>query len=195
MENEGPLLETLLHRLGDCPAEFLAEPRNRDRGSVDVSALVCDLFRAMRCSPAALVDLAILRHAGDEASTNRLRLVAVGVWLLADEVFCRQPELAPAMWSFLSAGLDRLSAVVRADVVVKDPDRREEFVRLCLKQLGLRPQDETVTEAADRLTALDSVERDRVIRQTRAAESRAREIREMMARRAAEEAAAKVSRE
>jgi hypothetical protein len=80
-------------------------------------------------------------------------------------------------------------------VIINDPDRREELVRLCLKGLGLIPQGESAAQAADRLTTLDSVERDRVIRETRQAEARAREIREAMARKRAEEAAARYSPE
>jgi hypothetical protein len=99
------------------------------------------------------------------------------------------------MAMLLSQGLETLAAAIRAESVVADPDRREELVLFCLKSLGLRPQGETEAQAADRLTALDSVERSRVVRETREAEARAREVRQMMARRAAEEAAAKASRE
>ena len=78
---------------------------------------------------------------------------------------------------------------------VTDPDRREELARFCLAELGLRPQGESVAQAKDRLTSLDSLERVRVLRDTQAAEARAQEVRQMMARRAAEEAAAKETRE
>jgi hypothetical protein len=85
--------------------------------------------------------------------------------------------------------LNDLATVLRPEAVVTDPDRREEFVRLCLKHLGLRPSGETLAQAADRLTTLDSVERDGVIRKTRDAEARARAIREKMAEEAARAAA------
>jgi hypothetical protein len=99
------------------------------------------------------------------------------------------------MNELFSQGLNAIAAVVKADAIVTDPDRREEFVRLCFRFLGLRPKGETIAQASDRLASLDSVERDRVIRQVRDAESRAREVREMMARRTTEEAAAKATRE
>ena len=76
-----------------------------------------------------------------------------------------------------------------------DGDRREELVRLCLSELGIRPAGETVDEATDRLNTLDSVERVNVVRKTRKAEARARKIREEMARKRAEEAAARYSPE
>jgi hypothetical protein len=64
-----------------------------------------------------------------------------------------------------------------------------------LRALDLRPAGESVVQAQDRLTTLDSVERVRVIKEARAAEERARKIREEMARKAAEEAAAAYGRE
>ena len=56
-------------------------------------------------------------------------------------------------------------------------------------------QGESAAQAKDRLTALDSLERVKVLRDTLEAEARANEVRKMMAKRAAEEAAAKETRE
>ena len=95
----------------------------------------------------------------------------------------------------MAEGLQSLAALVTPNEFVADPDRREELVRLCLAQLGLRPQGESPAQSKDRMTALDSVERVRVLRDTQEAEARAQEVRKMMAKRAAEEAAAKATRE
>ncbi len=195
MQDEGPSLAALVHRLSECPAEFLAEPRHQGRGAIEVAAIVGDHFRDMGLSPTELIDLAGFRYDGKPAGANRLRFVAVVAWLLNDPSLKSRSELGPAMATLLSHGLNSLAAVVRAEIAVADSDRREELVRVCLRSLNLRPQGESHTQSADRLTALDSVERSRVVRQTREAEARAREVREMMARRAAEEAAAKASRE
>jgi hypothetical protein len=195
MLDEGPSLAALMHRLSECPAEFLAEPRYGDRGEIEVAAIVGDHFRSMDLPSDGLLDLAQFRYNGKPVHANRLRLVSVTVWLLNDDSLRLRAALAHAMAMLLSQGLETLAAVIRAESVVADPDRREELVRFCLKSLGLRPQGETEAQAADRLTALDSVERSRVVRETREAEARAREVRQMMARRAAEEAAAKASRE
>jgi hypothetical protein len=194
MDAEGPTLELLTHWLSECPAEFLAEPGS-GKGRVDLAAIVCDHFRSMGRLPHELVDVGRLKAGRDQADINRLKVICVATWLLHCDALRTQASLANKMWELLSTGLDELSLVVRAEMLVNDPDRREEFVRLCLKQLGLRPQGETLSQAADRLTALDSVERSEVVKKTRAAEARAREVRQMMARRAAEEAAAKASRE
>ena len=87
------------------------------------------------------------------------------------------------MWSMLgSERLRQLARLVKAELFVSDPDRREELARFVLASLDLRPAGETVEQASDRLTTLDSVERDRVLRRTAAAEKRAREVRQAMAR-------------
>jgi hypothetical protein len=195
MKQEGPQLESLTHRLAECPPEFLLEPRHGGTGSIDVRAIVADHFRrllrgelndeAARCSEAV--------H-GFEA--RRQQLIAIVAWLLHDGWFLERPELAPDVCRFLVADrLEQLSEMVRPETMVGDPDRREELVRVCLSALGLRPRGETVVQATDRLTTLDSIERDRVVRKTRAAEARARRIREEMAKKAAQEAAARYSPE
>lgn len=195
MENEGPLLESLTHRLSECPPEFLLSPRVGNAGEIDVAAIVADHFRATGIRPPAAGALARFRTAADPVAFNRLRLIAVAAQLLHDPWFLGRRDLAQQMWDLLEQGLDAMAAVVKAETAVTDPDRREELVRRCLKHLGLRPKGETVAQAADRLTMLDSVERSRVLRQTREVEARARQVRQTMAKRAAEEAAAKVTRE
>ena len=190
MEHEGPLLEALTHRLSDCPPEFLLAPRIPDRsgGAIDVPALVADHFRALGRRAPGAADLAPL-VANDPSTPARLCLIAIATWLLHDPWFLDRPDLGAKTWQLFLKGLNDLATIVRPEAVVTDPDRREEFVRLCLKHLGLRPSGESLAQAADRLTTLDSVERDGVIRKTREAEARARAIREKMAEEAARAAA------
>jgi hypothetical protein len=183
----GPQLDGLLHRLADCPPDFLPGP-----GEIDVTALACDHFRALGVAIPSPQERRSLAGLSGEAQ----RLLPIVLWLLRDDWFIARPQLAAVTWSFLlSDSLSKLAKLVRPDGIINDPDRREELVRLCLKGLGLVPEGESALQAADRLTTLDSVERERVIRQTRQAEARAREIREAMARKRAEEAAARYSRE
>jgi hypothetical protein len=174
--------------MAECPPEFLLAPRIGNQGVIDVPALVADHFRALDRRAPRAADLAPLVTT-DATAPTRLRLVAVAAWLLHDPWFLAKPDLAAKTWQLFSKGLNDLATVVRPEAVVTDPDRREEFVRLCLKHLGLRPRGETLAQAADRLTTLDSVERDGVIRRTREAEARARAIREKMAEEAARAAA------
>ncbi len=187
MEADGPILEALTHRLAECPEEFLLPPRVGNSGTISVSAIAHDHLRAM--------GIAAPGGIGATSDTACLTLVAITTWLLHAGWFLSRPELASKMQVLLSKSLRPLSEVVQPRMFVTDPDRREELARFCLSELGLRPRGETEAQAKDRLTAIDSLERVRVLRDTQEAEARAQEVRKQMARRAAEEAAAKATRE
>lgn len=196
MEQEGPALEPLLHRLADCPAEFLATPRLGKTGDVEVAAVIADLLRDLGGAPLTPKEAAVYRPGGEpKRHRNRLRTVLIASWLLHDPWFRERPRFAAAVKLLLASGLNELAEVVPAPQLVSDPDRREELVRLCLQALGLRPADESMASAQDRLTTLNSVERQRVIKEAQEAERRAQEIRDAMAKKAAEEAAARYMRE
>ncbi|MCI0491182.1 MAG: hypothetical protein L0229_31720 [Blastocatellia bacterium] len=199
MKEEGPLLESLTHRLSECPADFLAEPRDRSgKGQVHVAAVVSDLLRDLGGELLTPEEAALFEAGREEQARverNRLQVVLVASWLLHDEWFLSQKRFAREAHDFLAIGIAELASMVEARQLVADPDRREELARICLKALSLRPAGESVSQAEDRLTTLDSVERARVIREARAAEERARKIREEMARKQAEEAAATYARE
>jgi hypothetical protein len=91
--------------------------------------------------------------------------------------------------------LPGLAAVVPADSLFREEERREELVRRVLRAASQILPGESATETEDRLRQLDSVERHRVLAAAAEREQRARQVREEMARKAAAEAAAKVSRE
>jgi uncharacterized membrane protein len=194
MNGEGPLLQALVHRLSECPPDFLEEPRIDGRGVIDAGAVISDLVRALGGPPLTEQQLARLRSGGGERA-NRIRVALVAAWLLHDSWFRARSGLAPAALSLLLQGLDEVAVLVDAPHFVTDADRREELVRLVLSALHLRPAGESEAQAADRLNTLNSVERHRVLRDTRQAQQRAREIREAMQKKAAEEAAASYGRE
>ncbi|MFL6273683.1 MAG: hypothetical protein ACJ74G_00625 [Blastocatellia bacterium] len=195
--DEGPQLESLTRRLAECPADFMAAPRDRGgKGEVYVAAIVFDLLRELGGAPLTPQQLdAFEFKRGDARRERNLRVVLVAAWLLYDPWFRSRNRFAPAAYELLASGLDDVAAIVPPQAFINDADRREELARLCLQALGLRPAGETESQAADRLTTLDSVERAHVIREARAAEARTRQIREEMARKAAEEAAAVYGRE
>src|SRR6185295_15434575 len=197
MIEEGPLLETLTRRLAECPADFMAAPRDRGgKGEVYAAAVVCDLLRELGGAPLTAQELDVFEFKRGDARRERfLRLALIAAWLLYDPWFRSRNRFASPAYEFLALGLDDVAAIVPPQAFVSDADRREELARLCLKALSLRPAGETASQAEDRLATLDSVERARVVREARAAEARARQIREEMARKAAEEAAAVYGRE
>ncbi|HEU4556763.1 MAG TPA: hypothetical protein VFS20_02900 [Longimicrobium sp.] len=194
MEFEGPVLETLTRRLAETPEDFLAEPRIGAAGRVHTAAVVGDLLRALgSVAPGA----ELRRFAGADARTdrNRLSITLVLCWLLADEWFARASLPPLTVLEVLDVESRELAGQSPAAKFITDPDRREELARLALARLGYRPAGETQAQAQDRLTTLSSAERARVMRAARAAEQRAREIREALMRKAADEAADKWGRE
>lgn len=190
MHHEGPTLESLLRRLADCPSEFLLVPE-RPPANIQPIAVVCDVLRLLTPAEPPETHWAGL-PAFQKTDAAQQAVAVLAAYLIADEWFLVRPELVPKIRKlFLADGLARLAKLVKPERLIRDADRREEFVRLCLKLLELRPKGETEYDAADRLNSLDSFERERVIRATAAAECRAREVREAMARKQAQEAASR----
>ncbi|MBI3273176.1 MAG: hypothetical protein HYZ53_29570 [Planctomycetes bacterium] len=186
-------LPEMLRWLAELPVEFRA-PFGLGRGRTKVNAVVADLWETLFEEPPPRdVVLAFAPGAMDRARRAHLRWALAGCRVLA------HPELRPAaateadrtrartgVRAFLLEDLAALSAVVAADALDADPERREELVRLGLRALGLAPVGETPEEARDRLAQVDSVERRRLVDAAAARERRAREMRELLARRAAE---------
>ena len=198
----GPQVARLTRRLAETPPDFLP-----GRGPLpDVRALLCDWRRDLGAPPAP-ERLGWLRGRAAEGSA---RLALVAAWLMADgelqAIGRGLPDLADRALAWLERDAPELAQVASAAAFVQDEDRREELVRLCLSGLGLVPDGETPNQAEDRLTALSSVARVRAVaaakeklrlakEEAEREEARARQVREELARKAAEEAAAKGSRE
>jgi hypothetical protein len=196
MNQEGPPLDRLTRRLAETPRVFLAEPMTRQRGEVDLGAVATDLLFAIAGELQNQKTADRLRPA-NSAEHNRARLALICCWLLYDDWFQQHRQGAEAIRALLADGLQAHAALIDAERFVADAERREELVRLVLSLLDLRPAGETPHQAADRLKALDSVERDHVLRAARAREEeeKARRLRQAMEEQRAREAAAKANRE
>lgn len=196
MPQPGPPIELLTRRLAETPSEFLAPVLAGDANAVNLAAIVSDLLHDLGGEPLTAGDA---KHfeTKDKARDDELRLALVATWLLHERWFIERGSFAPAARAFLSGGLAAVARIVKPAKFVSDPDRREELARLCLSALGLVPAGESETVARDRLTTLSSVERQRVLAETRKAqeEQRRRRIEEEMARRKAAEAAPAWGRE
>jgi hypothetical protein len=188
----GPPLERLMRRIAETPDEFLAEPRIGSAGTVATSALVGDLLRG--AGVPAYRNVLDRFTATRPAERNRLMLAAVVVWLLADDWVEHAPT-PEAMTGLLGETVAELAATALAPAFVEDAERREELARTALAALDLLPEGEDVRQAADRLSAVSATERQRLISASRAAEERARLVREALIRKAAEESADKYTRE
>ena len=216
MQNEGPILESLTRRLAETPEDFLAEPRVAQRGRVQTAAVVGDLIRLLggdvgaehlkpfvgrSTPPTRTSELPDYAEADPPASAearlerNRFAVTLILCWLLSDDWFRQIKPETGNLLRLLDAEAAQLAAQVAARKFVVDPDRREELARVALARLGFRPAGETLAQAQDRLTTLNSTERVRVLQAARAAEERARQIREALVSKAAEESADKWTRE
>ena len=194
MTREGPALEPLLRRLAETPPDFKAEPRIGPHGRIHVAAVVADLCDRLgvEVPPGALDWFAPLDAKNDR---NRLAIALLQVWLLAGDELAAAGLDGECVFRALVEGAAELAPHTPAPRFVEDPERREELVRHLLARLGLRPRGESEAQAQDRLTSLSAAERARVMAASRAAAERARKIREALARKAAEEAADKWTRE
>jgi hypothetical protein len=194
MDREGPPLESLTRRLAETPDDFLVGPKVDGAGRVHVPAVVADLVR-MLGGEVAGADLRAFAGSGRADDRNRLAATLMLCWLLADEWFKQARPSVTDLLRLLGESAAELSGTVAASSFQSEPERREEMARVALARLGYRPAGETPAQAQDRLTSLSSAERARVLRASRAAEERARAIREVLARKAAEESADKWTRE
>lgn len=189
-----PSLEALLRHLSECPDIFLQAPKQGAHGTIHVGALVSDLLWDKRKVLLAEKDVAVFSKKGAN-HRNYLRQVQICCWLFSHNFFQSRSCDGDRILTFLKNGLTDLSRLVDADQLVSDPDRREELVRLCLKAVGKIPAGETKAQAQDRLGALDSVERQRVIKATQDKLEHARELKKAMEAKAAAEAASRYHRE
>lgn len=193
MNHPGPDLETLNRRLADTPPDFMDEPCVAGSGRIAVAALVNDLA-VMHGGPAPFAVLAQCEGQSQRGDRNRLAVIMIGAWLLADPWFLAQ-RLEPAtLVEVLAEVADELAATP-AHRFAADPERRDELARTLLDRLGFRPAGETPEQATDRLAAISATERRRLLEASRSAEQRAREIREALARKVAQESADKWTRE
>lgn len=191
--SEGPPLENLTRRLAETPAPFLGEPRTRAKGTVVVPALVRDVLKSLGLE----ADVAALeRFNVDDLATERnpRMLTQILCWLLTDPSFA-QRFTAEKLIKLLFDEANVLAASVAAREFVDNGERREELARLALRSAGLRPAGESQNLAEDRWLSVSTCERLRLNSASRAAEERARQIRESLAKKAAEESADKWSRE
>ncbi|MBM3966291.1 MAG: hypothetical protein FJ308_14690 [Planctomycetes bacterium] len=196
MNIPGPSLDSLIHRLGECPPEFLELTMEESRGTEILIAILGDTFMEYgEHNPWQAEDPFHdqLRHKPTDASVRRHRgLLGVIAWLLFDEWFQQNASMASRAWPWMRGEeVLELSQLVRPELFTSDMDRREELVRVLLASMDVRPAGETIEQSRDRMATLDSVERSKVVQATKAAERRAREIRKAMAQKAALESASR----
>ena len=190
---EGPPLQVLMRRIAEAGSDVLIEPRIGAQGMAPVDAVISDLFELLGLElPAALDDFGVNKSVQDR---RRLQITLLLTWLCADETLQAHAKNAALLLQILQQVPAELAKYTTVEQLVSDSERREELARLTLARMQLLPLGESAAQAQDRLNVLSSAERERLVAASRAAEVRARLLREAMARRAAEEAADKMGRE
>jgi hypothetical protein len=194
VKDAGPPIERLTRRLAETPGDFLENPvPAKGAATVRAAAVVSDLLVDLGGPPLSTAEAKKLNPG---RGSRFLTTTLIASWLLHDDWFLDAARFAsPARKLLLGDALSRLAELVEPGLFVTDPDRREELARTCLEHLALRPDGESETMARDRLTTLSTIERQRVIRETKEAQERMRKIQEEMRRKAAQEAAPAWGRE
>jgi len=191
VRSEAPKLERLLRWLSETPPEFLLD-------GVSTPALVSDVLRDLGGDLLDSDGAQAFRADATKEKDRWAKLVQVTCWLLSQEDLARivrERKLVERAEKLLRTGLLEVAQHVAGNRWVSDPDRREELARLTLSALSLLPEGEKAAQFEDRLTTLSTVARQRVLKETEAALRRAEKIRQEMAKKAAEEAASRYSRE
>jgi hypothetical protein len=191
-----PPLGDWLRWVAEMPAALRAVPEGFPGGTVRVRAVLADVCETVFGAPAGEAFLrACDNHDASKVERNRLGWLLAAGHVLWHPALRAAPGPRPAIERFLVEELAGLAAVAPVDALPSDEERREELVRRALRAAGRTLPGENPREAEDRLKQVDSVERHRVLGQAAERERRGRRVREAMARKAAAEAAAKVSRE
>ncbi|GEM_PF-6920048 len=126
-----------------------------------------------------------------EPASKLLKLV---LWILTQPIFYLSGEWTRGFWNLLEK-VGVLASYVAPGLFLKDPERREELVRLVMSGMNVGVEGETPEKGLERSVTLDSVARAKILQETRAAQARAQAIREALAKQQAEEAASKYNRE
>jgi len=200
MESHGPELITLTRRLSSFPDDFSKPLKSPDTPhhslNIDVGALVNDLVFDAGGDYLGFKELSRFLASPGQTKENYLRIVLLLCYLYRDPCYLPYLKEPPKLLAFLSSTrLEELGKIVDYKEFVTDVERREELSRLSLEGLGLLPAGENKNLAQDRLATLDSIERKKIVQKTKEVLERAQKLKEEMERRAAEEAASKMSRE
>ncbi len=191
-----PSLSELNRWLGEIPPSMRTNAKGDGLDEISVRAVVHDLHETL-CGVPPAADLlhAMTPKKLDRVQANRLGWTLRLCWLLWQGELRSQPVEAAPLRKLLTIELPQVAKLVAVDALDSEADRREELIRRCLRALGRRLPGESKKQAAARLAQVNSVEANRLIEQAEGRAERAREVREAFVRKAAAEAAAKVSRE
>lgn len=197
MKRDGPSLEAMMDRVASVHTDILKK-QSKLPGEPDciyIAAIINDLLVDSGDSPLQPEEAVKADRFGTVKNLQQLAGILCHIfhdpWFMQNKV---EPGLIRGL--IFSKKLAALGDTAdNAEQFVTDPDRREELCRIALDAAGFFPAGENEKKSIERLVSLDSIERKNILDKTRDAQKRAREIRDAMLRKEAEEAASKMSRE
>lgn len=186
-EPDGPDINHLHHRLTDTPKAW----QDQTVPAYFYPMLHDVVFR--HCPHVKAHDLVEFQKPLQQRNWYRISLLIL--FFISDDCFAQYTLSLKDVIALLHQTAKELSDAGSNRVYINDVDRREEFIRVVLHSLNLRPKGETPTQAEDRLQAASSTERFKVLQASKSAEERARKLRVALAKQKAKEAADKMTRE
>ena len=184
---EGPDINVLHHRLTEFPKEWL-KPQLPSYFYALVHDALYDLSTSLRAS-----ELTRFKRPYEQCEWYRATML-IAYFLMDNSFKGFSFELALLLDAFENTAKELAQAGTNK-VYINDVDRREEFIRVVLSSINLRPKGETNNQAEDRLQAVSSLERMKVLKAAKVAEQRAHDLRVALAKQKAKEAADKMTRE
>ncbi len=183
-------LYTLIHHFRNYPSEFEAL-KFKGWDAKIIPPLIFDMMRKVHGDMDVTMDKlpSLEELSPDFPDENGFRTICLGAWLFHHPVFSAKPEILPHVSDFILHRLRLLSSHVKHDQWLQDEDRSEEFVREALSACDILVDGETPEEATDRLDALSTLKRLKVLQQTNASMERMKAIRKKIAEDKAREAA------
>lgn len=185
--------------LGEAPTSLRSDPQPWNPQGIYLAPVLGDLVESVLGErPQAGFWEWVLPVDDGPAERRRLGWVLLSAHLLWHPELRspdrRRPEAA-SLVELWTEELRKLSQAAPWESIDDDLERREELIRRVFRACSWPIPGESPAESEDRLVQLDSVERARLVKEASEREKRRRALAEELARKAAEEAAARYSPE
>jgi len=178
-----------IKRIAEFPT-FQTQP-----GKIDIAALWNDTLIRFTNEINNSKHLEHLKSA-NHSDKNLQGLHTLIIHILSDQEWEKENFVPKKLIDFLNTKLPELASSVSPYTEwIHDNERAEELVRLLFAALDLLPLKEDKKYFEDRLRSIDTIERIKILEESKKAQERAKEILERMKRAEEEEAASKYNRE
>ena len=162
-------LEELLEHFDHYPSGYISEPLEGENAGVYPEEDIQEFFKTVDLkgdekTESEPYDIKIEVHSGP--AKNRTRMILLACHLLSYrlfetdgslEMFPRKSITIKKILNCLNKGFNELAELLAVEDIGTDKERREEFIRHSLLQLGLHPRGETSEQALERYESISLV--------------------------------------